>query len=213
MTDPAPSDPLQDPLIAGLRGHRRRFRAGSFIIFAGDEATSLFLLLSGSVVVMVQDESGDETVLIHQFPGDFFGEICLCPDFTERTASVIARDDVEVYEIDYAEFKAAAQNSPELWMRIIKQLSGRLHEVTERVRILARCNATQRIAVILKQLSAQPDAQNTPSGCRLQVTRQELANMAGCTREMVSRSLQELARAGFIELPGRDILVTPLLNG
>ena len=193
-------------------GRRRRYRQGSFIVRQGEPAGSLFLLLSGSVAVQVEEESGEETMMIHLFPGEFFGELGLCPDITERSANVIARDQVELLEIGYRRFLIAAEQNTELWLAIIGQLSNRLKEVTDRVRILARHNTTHRIAFLLKELSELPDAETTARGRMLSVSRQELANMAGCTREVVSRSLQDIANAGFIEFCGRKILVTPLLR-
>ncbi len=204
-----------EPVLARLAalGRRRRYRQGSYIVLQGDVADSLFLILAGSVAVRVREENGDETVMVHLFAGEIFGEVCLSPGTMVRSADVLAREDVEAVEVPFTRFVNAARDDPDLWVRIVSQLSDRLRDVTDRVRILARRNATQRIAHLLQELGASPDAQSTPRGRVISISREELGSMAGCTREMVSRGLRELARSGFVELDRRRIVVTGLLAG
>lgn len=191
-------------------GCRRRFNAGTYIVMEGTPAKSLFVLLKGSVCVLVEEESGDQTVMGHLFEGELFGEMSLCPGLLDRSAHVLARTDVEVLEVSRSRFLELAGGRSDLWLAIISQLSQRLIKITGRVRMLAQHNTARRLVYLLFELSELPDAETTPEGTLVNITRQELADMAGCKREVVSRSLQDIARAGLIELRGRQILVKPL---
>ncbi len=206
----APRDGHTASLLSA--GRTRRYDPGQYIIIEGEHAASLFMILEGSVSVLVEGEEGEETVLAHNFPGDIFGELCLCSEDQGRSACVVAREPCEIIEISYRHFLNAAAHSPELWLRIVRQLSGQLRQATNRVRMLAQCSVTQRIANLLRDLAAQPMAVQDDGETVIKMTRQELASMAGCSREVASRSLQELARTGLIALDGRSIRVTALLE-
>ena len=195
-----------------VEGVRRDVPAGSFVFTRGEWADCLYLIIEGSVSVMIESEAGDETVLTHLFAGDIFGELCLSPDIDRRTATIVTREDCALLRVPYRKFLAAASENPELWIRIVRQLSDQLIRSSARVQLLSRCNATQRIASLLRDLAASPTAEHRGKHSVLTITRQELAGMAGCSREVVSRELQKLRRAGLIDTQGRKLLITGLVD-
>ncbi|MGJ8670603.1 MAG: cyclic nucleotide-binding domain-containing protein [Oceanococcus sp.] len=194
-----------------VKGTHATFKAGARILNRGDVGEHLYLLLKGSVAVIIEDEKGKETALTYLFPQDMFGEMCLSPSVQSRTATVLAREDCECLRIGYKDYLAEASVNPELWMRIINQISRQLERCSERVRLLAYCNATQRLANVLRDLAASPSALHNDKTTELQITRQDLGSLVGCSREVVSRELQNLRQAGLIDFNGRNIVITGLL--
>ena len=57
----------------------------------GDIPTTVYLILEGSVSILLEDQEGREIVLAYLGPGDFFGEMCLFPEQKARTAIVRTR--------------------------------------------------------------------------------------------------------------------------
>ncbi|MGH9420433.1 MAG: cyclic nucleotide-binding domain-containing protein, partial [Thermoanaerobaculia bacterium] len=55
--------------------HQRSYPNKHTIIHAGDVPQALYLLLEGSVSILLEDEDGREIVLAYLNPGDFFGEL------------------------------------------------------------------------------------------------------------------------------------------
>jgi CRP/FNR family cyclic AMP-dependent transcriptional regulator len=72
---------------------------------------------------------------------------------------------------------------------------------------LAYVDVTGRIAHTLLQLSKQPDAMTHPDGMQIRITRQELAKMVGCSREMAGRVLKELEEEGLLTARGKTIVL------
>ena len=89
---------------------------------------------------------------------------------------------------------------------LASQMARRLRNTTQKVRDLAFLDVTGRIARTLLDLSKQPDAMTHPDGTQIKVTRQELARIVGCTREVAGKVLKNLEQ-GLISAKGQTIVI------
>ncbi len=187
--------------------HRKTFPAKSVIINAGDHSDKLFYLISGSVSVVIEDDSGHEIVLAYLNEGDFFGEIGMFDEKHERSAWVRARAKCEVAQLSYDRLRALAHESPDILFAILSQLALRLRNTSRKVGDLAFTDVSGRVARALLDLCEQPDAMTHPDGMQIRITRQELGRIAGCSREMVGRVLKNLEEQHLITASGKTIVV------
>jgi len=189
---------------------QKQYPAKTVILAAGEASRSLFLILDGSVSVIVQDEEdeGHKMVVSYLNPGEFFGEMGLFEqDDPERSAFVEARTACTVAEISYDRYRQIRDNYPEILFGIAQQLATRLRRTTLKLRDLAFVDVSGRIAHTLLDLAHQPDAMTHPDGMQIRITRQELGKIAGCSREMAGRVLKTLAESGLISVSGKTIVV------
>lgn len=186
--------------------HTKRYSTGNRIIHAGDPSNTLYFITRGSVRVMIEDETGHEMVLAYLNKGDFFGEMGLFEE-NERSALVIAREECEVAEIQYSKFREIVQHDTEILMHLTSQLASRLRDTSRKVIDLAYLDVTGRVAHTLLDLAKQPDAMTHPEGMQIRITRQEIAKIVGCSREMAGRVLKELQQQGLISAHGKTIVV------
>ncbi len=200
--------PTIDPTVARLleNCHTKRYSNGSRIIHAGDPSTTLYYITGGSVSVMIEDETGHEMVLAYLNQGDFFGEMGLFEE-DERSALVIARGECEVAEISYVKFRELAHQDPDILMLLAGQMTRRLRATSRKVINLAFLDVAGRVARTLLDLAHQPDAMTHPDGMQIRITRQEIAKIVGCSREMAGRVLKELEDQGLITAHGKTIVV------
>ena len=200
--------PVPDPTLEHLlkNCHTRRYANNSRIIHAGDSATTLYYITRGSVSVMIEDETGHEMVLAYLNQGDFFGEMGLFEQ-DERSALVIAKGECEVAEISYIKFRALARQDPEILMLLAGQMTRRLRATSRKVINLAFLDVAGRVARALLELTHQPDAMSHPDGTQIRITRQEIAKIVGCSREMAGRVLKELEDQSLITAHGKTIIV------
>ncbi|MBI2222409.1 MAG: mechanosensitive ion channel [Acidobacteria bacterium] len=91
----------------------RLFGHGDAIVRQGDAGSSLFVVSSGKAVVTV--EPGGEVATLG--PGDYFGEMSLLTG-EPRTATVSARGDCRVFEIDAEMFRQVASADPAVLERV-----------------------------------------------------------------------------------------------
>ncbi|MGD2074140.1 MAG: cAMP-activated global transcriptional regulator CRP [Gammaproteobacteria bacterium] len=187
--------------------HRRRYPAKSVIIYAGDQPDVLYYIVAGSVTVLIEDEDGHEIVLAYLNPGDFFGEMGLFGEDTDRSAWVRTRTQCELAEISYGRYRQVAEEDPGILFALAGQMAARLRSTSRKVSDLAFLDVTGRVARTLLDLCKQPDAMTHPDGMQIKITRQEIGRIVGCSREMVGRVLKSLEEQGLISAKGKTMVV------
>jgi CRP/FNR family transcriptional regulator, cyclic AMP receptor protein len=90
------SDASLDLLVSMLV--ERRFDAGVTIVAEGEPGRSLFVVLSGELVVSKLGDAGREIHMSRLAPGDFFGEMTLI-EMQNRSATVVAETPTVLYEL------------------------------------------------------------------------------------------------------------------
>lgn len=206
LQTPPPTQPeWLDTFLANT--HRHEYPAHSTIIHGGDECDTLYYIVSGSVSVVIEDEEGHELVLDYLNEGEFFGEMGLFDDTTQRSAWIIARTPCEVAVADYGAFRQMTEHTPDILFALSSQLADRLRKTSNKVRDLAFLDVTGRVARTLLDLTREPDAMTHPDGMQVKITRQEIARIVGCSREMVGRVLKDLEDQGLIHAHGKTMVV------
>jgi len=191
--------------------HRKTFDARKIIIHEGDVSDSLYYIIEGSVNVQAENEAGDEIILAHLNEGDFFGESGLFEsdqnDESKRSAWVITRGKSIIAEMSYNQFRTIASEDPAIMFLLTSQIFGRLRKTSHKVRDLIFLDVKGRIAHCLLELAKEPDAMTHPDGMQIKITRQDIAKMVGCSREMAGRVLKELEEEDLISAHGKTIVV------
>ncbi len=100
---------------------KERHPAGAAIIRQGDEGDKFYLIKSGAVDVIVNQGQPDESKVATLSKGQFFGETALLTG-APRNATVVARQDVQVYALDKPNFQAAIAASEPFRKELEKML-------------------------------------------------------------------------------------------
>ena len=198
--------------IEGFLRHcqRKAYKAKATVMKQGEVGDTLYLILDGSVSVMVEDASqpGHMMVVSYLNTGDFVGEMGLFEnDVQPRSAMVVAKTACEVAEIPYEKFHQISSQHPEVLYAISRQLGKRLRQTTRKLSDLAFVDVSGRIAHTLMDLCKEPDAMTHPDGMQIKITRQELGKIVGCSREMAGRVLKTLEEDGLVSVSGKTMVV------
>ncbi|AZQ11985.1 cAMP-activated global transcriptional regulator CRP [Shewanella khirikhana] len=201
--------PKPDPTLEWFLSHCHihKYPAKSTLIHAGEDSDTLYYIVKGSVAVLIKDEEGKEMILSYLNQGDFIGELGLFEEQAERTAWVRAKQACEIAEISYKKFKQLIQVNPEILMKLAAQMAVRLQSTSQKVGDLAFLDVAGRIAQTLLHLARQPDAMTHPDGMQIKITRQEIGQIVGCSRETVGRILKMLEEQNLIQAHGKTIVV------
>jgi len=187
--------------------HIKKIPAKYKIIHEHDASHTLFYIVDGSVSVISEDEEGNEIILAYLSNGDFFGEMGLFENEPERSADIVSRTTCKIAEINYVQFIKMTKDNPDILFKLSGQLAARLRNTSKKVSDLAFMDVTGRVARALLDLTKQPDAITHPDGMQLKVTRQEIAKIVGCSREMAGRVIKKLEEDGLISAHGKTIVV------
>ena len=177
------------------------------ILHKEDPGDSLFILRAGRVKVVLYGDDGREVILSILRDGDFFGEMSLL-DGEPRSASVVAMEPSSVYVLKREAFLQTLMERPGISLRILVELSRRLRVADDKIGSLALLDVYGRVAGALLELAR---TEGKYDGDKLVIdvrpTQQEIASMAGASRETVSRVLNDLAKSGLISVEGRRVVI------
>jgi CRP/FNR family cyclic AMP-dependent transcriptional regulator len=193
----------------------KTYPSGINIINIGDIGDRLFFIIDGSVAVCAEDEDseiGHEFILAYLNKNEFIGEIGIFKGEEIRKVNVRTRETCVLAEISYVRLNEALREelmhyAPDILHVISTQLSERLLATSQKLCELAFVDVQGRIAQTLLNLSKSPDAITHPDGMQLHISRQEIARIVGCSREMAGRVLKELEQKNVISSHGKNIVV------
>lgn len=168
----------------------RQFASDSTIFWEDDPSDYFYIVAEGKVKVTKLTSGGKEIILSFFGPGEMFGEVAVFEN-KSYPASAQALSVTRLIGIRKSDFMSFLLKHPEVSLKIIGILSGRLREAQSRLRDLAGEKVEQRLARMLLMLSAK-------LGSTLPFTRQELSDMAGTTTETTIRILSQWKERGII---------------
>ena len=192
--------------------HRRRHPARSDIFRPGDTANTLYYVISGSLSIISVEGDGRELVLGYINSGEFVGEMGLFVEANVRQVLLRTRTQCELAELGYERLHqlfatSLASECPRILYAIGAQLSKRLLDTSRKATRLAFLDVTGRITRTLHDLCQEPDALSHPQGTQIRVSRQELARIVGCSREMAGRGLKQLQIEGKLHARGKTVVI------
>jgi CRP/FNR family cyclic AMP-dependent transcriptional regulator len=186
---------------------RRAYPKGKAVFHQGDLGQTLYLVEAGQVRLFRTHLGGQEKTLGYIGPGGIFGEMSLL-DGSERSASAVAEEDSLLLALHQEAYLALIRRLPLIAHNLARLLIHRLREADLELDLLAFEEARSRVAYALLKLLRQG------KGPLLKVRQQEVAALAGTSRETATRALHELRAQGTIRLgPGEvEVLLPSLLE-
>lgn len=181
----------------------RSYPRNTYVMHAGEETDSIYVVLSGKVKVIIADDQGREVILGFMGPQEFFGEMGILDD-EPRSASVYTQEPCEMLRLSKAGFLNCLKENSEVAMLVIRNLVKRLRAADRKIESLALVDVSGRVARLLIDMAQEIDG-------RLVVQRvpakQEMARMIGASREMVSRVFKELEQRELIRKERRGLVI------
>jgi CRP/FNR family cyclic AMP-dependent transcriptional regulator len=185
------------------RGVVKTFLKNTVLINEGDRSDALYVILEGKVKVYASDENGKEVILNIQGPGEYFGELALIDD-VPRSASVMTLKPSRLASVSRESFEACLVENPRLALKLVRSLSQRILSLTEVVKNLALHDVYGRVTRTLCKLARE---QNGRFVIEQRLTHQDIADMVGASREMVSRIMKDLSTGGYIKASNKMITI------
>jgi CRP-like cAMP-binding protein len=172
------------------------FRKGARIFEEGAAADCCYVLIAGRAKVVQNTADGDEHLVTDVIPGDLSGEIALLDGFP-RSAALVAAEVSEFFVIPAAVFHTLRKN-PAFERRLVGHVTSRLRDRTDHVRRVATGPSIQRVAWCLGSIAMREGRRDGGVVIIPKKPHHELAGMAGCSRETVTRALSVLKRKKYV---------------
>ena len=199
-----------DPAVAQRLAARCRFvdyEPDATIIDPMDEANDVRFVVSGEVRVVVRVAEGREYILNDGGPGDFFGELSAI-DGGGRSANVIAATRTQCCIMPASVFHEAIDADADVRWNIMQRLASLVRRLSEKVAEYSFLQAKHRIYAELLRMSAPRRGADGERAISPPPVQREFADRIGSRREVVSRVLGELQRAGVVERTRGALVIT-----
>ena len=185
----------------------RHYESGKFIFLEDSEGEQCFFVVQGSVKVTRLSKDGREVILAMLNEGEFFGEMALL-DGESRSANVIALEETEVLTLNREDFLVVLHDYPQIAIQLLKEMAHRLRKSDRQIASLSLSDAEKRIALcIIRFADEQGIIKRGQVSIPKMPIQQDIANMAGTSRETVSRAINLLEKEHFIKRQGRELLI------
>jgi CRP/FNR family cyclic AMP-dependent transcriptional regulator len=176
------------------------------LVRLADDDTHVWIVVEGGVKLCRTSSGGRRLIEAILGPGDAFG----------RVSSATARASYEVESLEPARvagvarrrFEALLQAHPKLAFTVVQDLEGRQRKLVRRLEALCFKDVHTRLAETLLDL-AQKHREPCSHGFALdiRITQQDLAELVGASRQMVSRVIGDFERRLLVQRMGRVLCI------
>ncbi|MFA6084072.1 Crp/Fnr family transcriptional regulator [Mucilaginibacter sp.] len=187
-----------------------RYQKGDIIFREGAVPAGIFLIRNGKVKKYKVDQLGKEQIIYVANQGELIGYHAVLSE--ERYPdSAAAIEDSLISFIPKEDFMDVLHRSPAFTQRLLKALSHEFTVLANSISVIAQRTAPERLAIALIVLREKyKDERSGDEKIVLNVSRTDLANIAGIAQENVIRLLKEFKEEGILETDGRKIWVKDL---
>ena len=186
---------------------QRSYSKGQMILLEDDLGQTFFVIGGGSVKITRLSDDGREVILAMLGESDFFGEMSLL-DGAGRSANVVALESSEVLTLSRNDFLEILQEYPKISISLLEELTQRIRKSDQQIESLSLSDVEQRIGITLIRLAEELGIiKHGTVKIKYLPYQQDIANMAGTSRETVSRTFKLLEEKGLVAREGRKLTI------
>ena len=187
-----------DLLLTWGAGYRK-YSKGEVIFREGDIGYNYLQLVSGKVRWVNVDEEGKEFIQAFVQEGESFGELPMLDD-GPYVATAIAEEDSTLLRLRKESFLQLLREHPSIHFSFTKLMTMRLRNKFIVLKELACQDPHRRIITILSQYKKAFNHVEDDEKMKVELTRQQIANMTGLRVETVIRTIRHLHEQGHLEI-------------
>ena len=176
------------------------YRRRNTIFYEGNPALGIYCIRSGKVKIYKQGADGKVQIVRLARPGELLGyRAFFASEPYSETAEVLVTSCICF--IDRATIAQLLTRNAPLCQWILKKVCVELRETRERNLALAQKSVPQRVAELLLSLN-DSFGENSAQGARINInlTREEMAELAGTRTETLIRALSAFKKRGLVEI-------------
>lgn len=186
---------------------RQTYKKDNMVLIEEEVGSTMFVILNGRVKISRISDEGREVILSILVDGDFFGEMAIL-DGQTRSANAVTLEETELLIIRRENFLQILHNYPQVSINLLKELAHRLRRSDSQIKSLSLQNALGKVASTLLRIA---DDSGIIKQGKVEIAhlppQQDLANMAGTSRETISRVIKSLSQLGYVQKEGSKLII------
>lgn len=190
----------------GVAKECRHYRRGDVLFQEGAKPLGLFCVHSGKIKVFQLGPDGREQIVHLVHDGDVMGYRAILGEDV-YSCSAAAMEDSQICFIPRHDFLQLLERYPKLLLRLTRLLADKLKESEHKITQMAQQPVKDRLIQVLFSLIDNYGFLTDGRTINLFIKREDIANLAGTTRETATRLLYDLQAQNAIQLEGKYIQV------
>lgn len=186
-----------------LNASKNILKKGEYLVHIGQPSDSIYLIKEGSLKLIQHTNDGKEIIIDVIGRGQVIGETAL---FKKQIHffDVVALEPVKVCSFSLSQFEYLIENNSQFAMKIISSLGKKLYATMHQMGDVANHSVENKLIALLFRL-AKDYGEDTNVGkiIKINLTHENLANMIGCSRVMVTQVLKQFKTQGIIKKQGK----------
>tara|TARA_B100000029_G_scaffold501356_1_gene574582 strand:+ start:795 stop:1472 length:678 start_codon:yes stop_codon:yes gene_type:complete len=196
-----------DLLKVDKMSSEKNYPKGSMIILEEEFGDKIFIIKKGTIKITRVNDEGKEVILALLGSSEIFGEMAIL-DGEVRSANALAQENCELLSFTSKDFLDLLKNNFKVSLALMGELAKRLRKSDMQIEALSLSDAEHRIGVSILNLAEEMGVirhgkvtiDNLPF-------QQDIANMAGTSRETVSRILKMFEDRNMITKEGHKVVI------
>lgn len=183
--------------------HVDKYRKRQRIFIEGNHPIRLYYVQKGKVKVFKTNNEGKELIVKIASEGEFFGYVAMLENSVYKE-NADALEDSEIVAIPRHEFEELLNQNSEVARKFIKLLASDVTEKEEQLLHIAYNSLRKKVADAL--LTMQLTYKNSPEK-QIEITRENLAAIAGTATESLIRTLTDFKVEKLIDIRDGKIII------
>ena len=188
-----------EAMLQCLSASVKTFKKGDIIYRAGENISSVAMLLDGKIHIQKEDFWGNLSILDAVSPGELFGEVFACLENEPMAYNAEAVKDSAVLLLDVQRVLTTCTNACKFHARLIRNLLSAISDknrvLTQKMLHMSQCTTREKL---LSYLSEQSLKQGSPA-FDIPFNRQQLADFLSVDRSAMSAELGKMKNEGLLE--------------
>ena len=185
----------------------RNYNKGQVILLEESKGETFFVIKTGEVKVTKLSDDGREVILAILGESEFFGEMSLL-DGEGRSANIVANEDSTALTLSRNDFLSCLESYPKIAISLLKELAVRLRKSDKHIESLSLSDSEHRIGITIARLAEEIGTiKKGVVSIKKLPFQQDIANMAGTSRETVSRTIKLFEDKKILTRNGRALTI------
>lgn len=194
---------INENLLIDHGAKRVSFSKGDQLFREGESALNFYQVASGEIKMNNYNRDGKEFIQGIFATGQSFGEPPLLAN-VKYPANAEAISDAEVFQLSKEHFMELLSSNPKVHLKITETLAKRLYYKAIMVSEISSQEPEHRILRILDYLKNVAKIEEQ-FGFKVDLTRQQLADLTGLRVETVIRATKSLEKKGELQIKKRKV--------
>ena len=180
------------------------YRKGQYIFYAGNPVFGIYLITQGKIKIIAKGAGNKEQIVRLASNGHLLGRWGHKDDLYSNSA--VALEDSQVCFINNALLKEMCSANPELTFHLMMYYANELRRAQERIKLLCQLTVKEKVAETLLYL-IEVFGLDENHNIAVEMSRQEISELAGASPEQVSREITALKKGNIIISNGKRLVI------